>query len=198
MTTIMTTNTPMTTATNMFTNPLLPEARPRILVAGLGNSILTDDGVGVHAALALQPGAPEGVLAVEVGTAVLDALHLFEWADYILAIDAMQAGGQPGDIYLLDERGVSGSPIQASLHELSLKASLRFAQSPVTQDVIVIGVEPAEMGFGLDLTPQLQSALPRVVSLAGSIIRQWRDGDTESHALQALAEMAGATPLTPA
>jgi hydrogenase maturation protease len=196
----MTTNTPMATATatNMLTNALLPEARPRILVAGLGNSILQDDGIGVHAALALQPEAPEGVLAVEVGTAVLDALHLFEWADYILAIDAMQAGGQPGDLYLLDERGVSGGPIQTSLHELSLKASLRFAQSPVTQDVIVIGVEPAEMGFGLDLTPQLQSALPSVVSLAGSIIRQWRDDDTGSHALQALAEMAGATPLTPA
>ncbi len=196
----MATITPTATATamTMSTNHDLPEACPRILVAGLGNSILQDDGIGVHAALALQPEAPEGVLAVEVGTAVLDALHLFEWADYILAIDAMQAGGQPGDIYLLDERGVSGSPVQASLHELSLKASLRFAQSPVTQDVIVIGVEPAEMGFGLDLTPQLQTALPSVVSLAESIIRRWRDGDTESHALQALAEMAGATPLTPA
>jgi hydrogenase maturation protease len=188
----------MGTATNTFTSPLLPEARPRILVAGLGNCILQDDGIGVHAALALQPEAPEGVLAVEVGTAVLDALHLFEWADCVLAIDAMQAGGQPGDIYLLDERGVGGGPVQASLHELSLKASLRFAQSPVTQDVIVIGVEPAEMGFGLDLTPQLQAALPRVVSLARSIIRRWRDGETESHTLQALAEMAGASPLTPA
>lgn len=188
----------MATATNMLTDPRFPEARPRILVAGLGNSILQDDGIGVHAALAMQPQAPEGVLAVEVGTAVLDALHLFEWADHILAIDAMQAGGQPGDIYLLDERGVAGGPIEASLHELSLKASLRFAQSPVTQDVIVIGVEPAEMGFGLDLTPPLQSALPSVVSLAENIIRRWRDGDTTSHTLQDLAEMAGATPLTPA
>jgi len=110
----------------------------------------------------------------------------------------MQAGVLPGAIYLLDERGVSGGKVQAWLHELSLKASLRFAQSPVTKDVIVIGVEPAEMGFGLDLTPPLQSTLPKVVSLAGSIIRRWRDGNTESHTLQALAEMAGATPLTPA
>jgi hydrogenase maturation protease len=194
----MTTITRMATAMTMSTNHDLPEARPRILVAGLGNSILQDDGIGVHAALALAQDAPEGVLAVEVGTAVLDALHLFEWADMILAIDAMEAGGEAGDIYLLDERAVAGGAIQASLHELSLKASLRFARTPVTEDIVIIGVEPAQVGFGLDLTPKLQAALPRVVSLAQRIIRQWREGDADSRSLQAMAEMAGAMPLTPA
>lgn len=191
----MATTTLTATAMTMFTNDTLPEARPRILVAGLGNSILTDDGIGVHAALALQQQVTGSVVSVEVGTAVLDALHLFEWADCILAIDAMEAGGPPGEVYLLNERGMARKPIEASLHELSLKASLRFARTPVTEEIIVIGVEPESVGFGLELTPALQSALPRVVDLAQSIIRYWQDGTTDADTLRAVAKMAGALPL---
>ena len=71
----------------------------RVLIAGLGNLLLRDDGVGVHAVRSMGNDLPPGVLAVEVGTAVLDALHLFEEAEMVIAIDAMKAGGAPGTIY---------------------------------------------------------------------------------------------------
>jgi hydrogenase maturation protease len=163
---------------------------PRILVAGLGNSILTDDGIGVHAALALQD--TPGVCAVEVGTAVLDALHLFEWADRILAIDAMEAGGEPGQIYLLGENGLAGATQQVSLHELSLKATLRFAAEPITPDIVILGVEPEVVDFGLELSPALQAALPRVLSVAREVIAHWRDPQaqrTEGPVAEALAAL---------
>ncbi len=76
--------------------------RANILVAGLGNLLLADDGVGVHLVRALEGTTPRGVTVVDVGTAVLDALHLFEGADRVLALDAMQAGGAPGDIYVFN------------------------------------------------------------------------------------------------
>ncbi len=92
-------------------------ARQRILVAGFGNLLLKDDGVGVHAIRALRQDPLPGVIAVEVGTAVLDALHLFEWAERILAIDAMQAAGPAGTIYVVskahlqEEQGVQKSTV---------------------------------------------------------------------------------------
>jgi hydrogenase maturation protease len=149
--------------------------RPRILVAGLGNSILMDDGIGVHAALALRD--LPGVCAAEVGTAVLDALHLFEWADKILAIDAMEGGDEPGTIYLCGEQGVAGTDHQVSLHELGLKAALRFAAETIRADIVMLGVEPHTIDYGLELTPQLQGALPRVLSVARQVISHWQGAE---------------------
>src|SRR5512139_3120116 len=98
--------------------------RPRILIAGLGNILLRDDGVGVHAVRELRQDTSPGALVVEVGTAVLDALHLLEWAEAILAIDAMRAGGSPGTIYPLRVEEIAEPGPMSSLHELSLLGAL--------------------------------------------------------------------------
>ncbi|MEN6549422.1 MAG: hydrogenase maturation protease [Armatimonadia bacterium] len=148
---------------------------PAILVAGLGNSLLQDDGIGVHAALAMQECNGPSLCCCEVGTAVLDALHLLEWADRVLAIDAMEAGGEPGSIYLIGDEGVAGGPIQASLHELSLKTALGFFAPEAKPEIVVLGVEPARIDYSLELSPELQRALPRVVAVARSIIAYWQD-----------------------
>jgi hydrogenase maturation protease len=145
-----------------------------ILVAGLGNVLLMDDGVGVHAVQVLQQDAPCGVCVVEVGTAVLDALHLFEWADMILAIDAMQAGGAPGTVYRFGEGDIAEGGMPVSLHELSIKAALRLLPSPPEAEIVFIGVEPGTIHYGLELTPAVQAALPRVVAAAREIIARWR------------------------
>lgn len=148
--------------------------RPRVLIAGLGNLLLKDDGVGVHAVRALQHGVPRGVRAVEIGTAVLDALHLLEWADRVLAIDAMQAGGDPGTIYRFGVEDVADRTIKASLHEVDLVAALRFLTTGHRPEIAVLGVEPETIGAGLDLSPSVQAALPRLVAAAQEIVTGWR------------------------
>ncbi len=148
--------------------------RPRVLVAGLGNLLLKDDGVGVHAVRALQHGVPRGVQAVEVGTAVLDALHLLEWADRVLAIDAMQAGGIPGTVYRFGMEDVADRAIRASLHEVDLVAALRFLTNGHRPEITVLGVEPETIDTGLDLSPSVQAALPRLVAAAQEIVTGWR------------------------
>jgi hydrogenase maturation protease len=147
--------------------------RPRILIAGLGNLLLKDDGVGVHAVMELQKDPPPGALVVEVGTAVLDALHLFEDADKILAIDAMQAGGTPGAVYAFGVGDVETAGCQASLHELSLISALRFLPNPVSAEIRILGVEPHIIDYGLDLSPEVQSALPRLTQAARDIAARW-------------------------
>jgi hydrogenase maturation protease len=154
--------------------PSAPRRRPRILVAGLGNLLLQDDGVGVHAVRALHHGVPRGVRAVEVGTAVLDALYLVEWADRILAIDAMAAGGAPGTIYRFGIADVAEAAVKASLHEVDLVAALRFLTNGHRPEIAVLGVEPATIGAGLELSPSVQAAMPRLVTAAQDIVTRWR------------------------
>lgn len=141
---------------------------------GLGNLLLQDDGVGVHAAKELQKISSRRVVVADVGCAVLDALHLIEWADNILAIDAMQAGGEPGTIYSFTPGDVAEDAVQASLHELNLIAALRFVKRDTAPRIAILGVEPAVIGYSLDLSPEVQASLPRLVRAAVEIVDRWK------------------------
>ena len=147
---------------------------PRILIVGLGNVLLMDDGVGVHAIRELQKSPPSGTRVVEVGTAVLDALHLFQWADRVLAIDAMQAGGSAGAVCSLSVSDVDDHRPQGSLHELNLLAALRFLPNGRRPAILILGVEPEIIDFGLELSPKVEAALPTVIHSVREIVNSWR------------------------
>jgi hydrogenase maturation protease len=149
--------------------------KARILIAGLGNLLLQDDGVGVHAVRELQKDPPPGVLVAEVGTQVLGVLHLLEWADNVLALDAMQAGGAPGTIYAFGVDDVAEPEIQVSLHELGLRAALRMLPQPTQVEIAVLGVEPEVIDYGLELSPPVAAALPRLLRAARHMVRQWQE-----------------------
>lgn len=155
--------------------------RTRILIAGLGNEILRDDGVGIHAVRAIGQHLPRRVRTAEVGTAVLDALHLFEWADKVLAIDAVEAGGNPGAIFRFDIRDAEQRASRASLHELDLVAALRFLPEAARPEVTILGIEPGVIEFGLDLSPQVRSSLAGLVRAANDIVTQWERADDLAH-----------------
>ncbi len=141
-----------------------------ILVVGLGNELLRDDGVGLHALrqLALEP--PFGVRLEEVGTAVLDALPLFEWADAVLALDAVQAGHPPGTIYRMTADEVAVSRSTTSLHELGLLQAFRLLSPEDRPALLILGVEPAEIDFGTTLTPPVEAALPGLIRTLREIL----------------------------
>ena len=150
-----------------------PARRPRILVVGLGNELMTDDGVGIHLARALRDRVPKNVRLIEVGTAVLDASHLFEKADVILALDAMQAGGKPGTVYRFRPLDVAEKPNMASLHEFSFVEVLRLLRK-MPRDVVVIGVEPEMIDFGLELSPSVQAGLAMAITEVERVIAAWQ------------------------
>jgi hydrogenase maturation protease len=146
----------------------------RILIAGLGNLLLKDDGVGVHAVRALQQDPPCGTVIVEVGTAVLGALHLLEWADKILAIDAMHAGGAPGTVYAFGAGDVEQPEVRSSLHELSLLNALRMISRKAPPEIAILGVEPETIDYGLELSPVVFSALPQLTAATRVTVDRWR------------------------
>ena len=179
----------------------------RILIAGLGNELCGDDGVGVYACRLLAPrvaalGRDELVVA-EIGTAVQDALHLLEQTDYVLAIDAMQAGGPPGSIYLCEAEELAAEG-RTSLHQLGLLGALELlalehaaaatdGSAPATEPadsaaeraaraqarrwrrprVEILGVEPESLELGLGLSRAVQAALPRLLEQIWQQVNRW-------------------------
>ncbi|MBT3258628.1 MAG: hydrogenase maturation protease [Deltaproteobacteria bacterium] len=130
------------------------------LVLGLGNLLLGDEGVGVHAARALLNECCEGVKIQDVGTAILDALPALERADRVIVMDAMKGHGVPGTIYRVPMDQCTGNSCIASLHGFDLRSVLTLAGCEASPEVLVLGVEPAVIDWSMDLSPTVKKALP--------------------------------------
>ena len=132
----------------------------KTLVLGIGNLLLGDEGVGVHAARALQKEAfPRGVEIMEIGTAILDALPALETADRVIVLDAMRYDGNPGTVYRISLGRCERSQSIASMHGFDIFRVLALTRREVLPEVSVFGVEPAYIGWSLDLSPQVTDAL---------------------------------------
>ncbi len=120
----------------------------KLLVLGIGNNLLTDDGVGVFAAEALQKEQwPENVTIMEGGTYTQDIFYLFKGYDRLLVLDVIHAGLSPGTIYRLTEEDLIQKDSQRlSIHDVDLIDSLKMAElcggRPYMQ---IVGMEPADI-----------------------------------------------------
>jgi hydrogenase maturation protease len=134
-----------------------------VVILGLGNLLLTDDGVGVHAVRALNADPPAGAVVQEVGTAVFDALAFLEDADTVIAIDAVDAGRPPGTVVRFEVGGDEQAAAPPSLHDLDLPALLRSMPAARRPRVHVVGVQPALLAPGLELSAEVRDAMPTLL-----------------------------------
>ncbi len=150
------------------------------LVLGIGNSLLTDDGAGVHAALRLaeQLGEDPDVTVLDAGTLSFSLLHYVETATSLIALDAARSGLTPGGISVHEgdafDRFVQRNG--RSVHEVGLSDLLDMARlaERLPARRVLIGIEPAAMDWGLEPTPAVAAALPEAVALARDYIERWR------------------------
>lgn len=131
------------------------------LILGMGNLLLSDEGVGVHMARALlERELPPNVSVVEAGTAFLDVLPDIETADRIFLVDAMEGGGNPGSIYRVPFDECRHPDMLASLHGFDISRVLFMSGSNRAPEVIVFGIEPALIEWGTELSPAVQRIMP--------------------------------------
>jgi hydrogenase maturation protease len=145
-----------------------------IMVVGVGNVLLRDDGLGVHVIRELQKDPPPGVGLIDAGTATLHAVSLIEGADRVLVIDAVRAGRAPGTIYLFDGRTIPLAATPVSLHSLGLCSAIRLLPEGLQpREVRVLGMEPAIIGYGMDLSREVMDALPGMVGAVCRMVGYW-------------------------
>jgi hydrogenase maturation protease len=141
-------------------------ATSRVVIIGIGNLILQDEGIGVHAVRALEKLAlPPHVEVIDGGTATMELLSVMRDAKRIIVIDALKGGEEPGTIYRLSpEDLVIDAERPLSLHQVGLLEVLGMArQLGGNPAVVIIGVEPQAIGWGTELTPVVAARLPQVI-----------------------------------
>ncbi|MER6196325.1 hydrogenase maturation protease [Streptomyces sp. NPDC001586] len=165
----------------------------RVLIAGIGNVFLGDDGFGVETVRALSAHPlPDGVEAVDFGVrGVHLAYQLLDGYDTLLLIDATARGGEPGTLYLIEiEADGSGDPGSAGPagpapgapvldgHHMSPDAVLALlgtlcAGTGTTppRRTLVLGCEPACLDEGIGLSAAVTAAVPEAVRMALDLIR---------------------------
>ena len=147
------------------------------LVLGLGNLLLGDEGVGVHVAEELlRDPLPSGVVVLDVGTAVLDALPAMEAADRIVVVDAVQDGQAPGTVYRVPFDEMHHPEVIGSVHGFDLSRALALIGRHDRPEVVVIGVEPELVAWSLELSPPVREALPAILEAVRAEVgaSRWR------------------------
>ena len=155
--------------------------KAKTVVLGLGNLLLRDEGVGIHAIRGLRERElPPDVELVDGGTAALDLLAFLQRAERVIVLDAVRRGDEPGTVYRfrLEPKALQAGSVPLSLHELSLPEALGVAQKMgIHPEVIVLGVEPQTIEPGLELSPQVRAALPRLLDAVCEELRRSRGRD---------------------
>lgn len=143
----------------------------RVVVLGIGNTLLADEGVGVHAARALEQGfaLPAGVEVIDGGTAGMELLGPLAGVDLLLVLDAVKSGRAPASLVLLEGDEVPAFfRAKLSQHQVSIcdvLAGLEFEGS-APRELLLVGVEPVSMELSLSLTTAVAARVPQMVDAA--------------------------------
>jgi hydrogenase maturation protease len=154
-----------------------------IAVVGIGNSLLTDDGAGIHALLGFaDSNSDDSVVCIDGGTVGLALLDRLSSLDGLIALDAMKLGKRPGTVTVLEGEAMDAHlrNQRGSVHEVGLSDlmdALRL-RGDLPPNRALIGIEPADMGWGTAPTAAVAAALPKVVNLTGDLLQQWRGKDS--------------------
>ncbi len=137
-------------------------------VLGIGNVLFKDEGIGCHVVHALERINLPDVTIVDAGTCS-DVGQFLSIADKLVIVDAVKGGGTPGQIYRFRLKDVTleQKPF-LSLHDVSLVDSLTWLRlwhpdSVEIGEAVVIGVEPKEVDWGLELSPELRDRMSQIV-----------------------------------
>jgi len=139
-----------------------------VLVLGLGNILLSDEGVGVKAVEELQNrfDCSDAVEIVDGGTMGLELLPYFEERSHILIVDAVKSGHEPGTITRIEDPPAFLQE-KTSPHQIGLPDVLRIAAitDRLPRNVVLLGIEPKQLSTGLDLSADVALNLNRLVEM---------------------------------
>jgi hydrogenase maturation protease len=145
-----------------------------IAILGVGNLLLSDDGAGIHAIRMMRNDSRVRSMArlIDGGTVGTDLLAEVYGCEKLLIVDAVNAGLPPGTTIRMDYSGPDPQRIDTrNAHQFGLPGLLDdlrlLGQAP--RQVVLVGVQPAAMGLGTQLSPEVASALPVV---SAEVVRQ--------------------------
>ena len=157
-----------------------------IAVVGIGNSLLTDDGAGIHTLERFAAGNEDDTIdCIDGGTVGLALLDRLAGLDGLIALDAMKLGKPPGSVTVLlnEDMDLHLRRQKGSVHEVGLSDlmdALRL-RGELPDHRALIGIEPADMDWGTEPTEPVAAAVPEAASRALDLVRSWSN-ETQAEA----------------
>jgi len=145
-----------------------------VLVLGLGNILLSDEGAGAKAVEELQHRYEfsDNVEFIDGGTMGLELLPYFEGRSHILIIDAVKTGSKPGSIVKIEDPPAYFSS-KTSPHQIGLADVMGIAviTDTMPQHITLFGIEPKQLSTGLDLSTEITRNLSRLVDMVAAELK---------------------------
>lgn len=150
----------------------------KTLVLGIGNLIMSDDGIGVRVIHKLHADYtfPDQVTILDGGTLGLDLLPQLEGVDRLIIVDAVETGQEPGTcIRLTGEELPIALETKVSPHQMGLKDLLSVAElmGHKPGEMVLIGVQPASIEMDTELTPAVEATLETLVNEVTVQLAAW-------------------------
>lgn len=153
----------------------------KTVVLGVGNTLLSDEGVGVHVIERLRRETPslKGVELIDGGTLSFTLAGAMAEADQLIVIDAAELHAPPGTLTLFEGEGMDnylGRGKRRSVHEVSLIDLLAIAHltDDLPQRRALIGIQPSSIDWGEEPSPDVAAVIPRACETVHRLVREWR------------------------
>ena len=151
----------------------------KITVLGVGNILLQDEGIGVRVIeeMTRRFTFPEHVEVLDGGTLGMELMRFLMGTDKLILIDAIDGNLPPGSIYEFEKEAVKAYfREKVSVHDLGIQdvlAALDVLEKPL-KELVVMGVQPAVIDVGLDLTPVVTQSVEPVIKRVLTLLADWK------------------------
>jgi hydrogenase maturation protease len=155
-----------------------PERVPRVLVAGIGNILLQDDGFGPQAIVRLESEYEfsDEVELLDIGTPALDFVDYLVGREIVILLDALSCGGEPGELLVYEQAQLRQHlpGMRLSAHQPCLNETLVAAETAGIdlKRVLLIGVVGSGFDVGTELGPQVSATMPKALGLVCQILNE--------------------------
>lgn len=156
------------------------------LILGIGNTLLSDEGVGIHMLAHLQQHYPDlaDVEYLDGGTLSFTLAAWIEEADNLIVIDAAELHSTPGtiEVFAGEEMDRFAGKTKRSVHEVSLGDLLAIAYltDALPANRALVAIQPEEIDWGQCLSNRVKQALPVAGRSVNDLLQQWSVADTDA------------------
>ena len=139
------------------------------LILGIGNILLSDEGIGVRVAERMQRmSLPPDVEVLEGGVKGLDLIYFIEGREKVIVVDAVKAGAPPGTLFRFTDKDLAAKKgTLRSAHGIDFLDVIAITgfMGIKPPEIIFLGIEPESLDAGMELSPLIEKNIPILINL---------------------------------
>lgn len=157
----------------------MKDLQKKVLVLGVGNILLKDDGLGPFVVKELEESYKSSdVTFLDGGTLGLDLLAYIEGHSCLLVIDALDVGKEPGSIFCWEGKILDGFSPQVSIHDVGVKELLLALHLlDIEIEIVVMGIQMEDISWGMELSESVQKSIPLLKEAVTKRLNQYLGSD---------------------